>query len=256
MISLLRELGIERAEWEAGGNVMPPRPDARLDDRSEADKLDRWLSDTLPDWLNGVITRHVEKQVDRVQVAKDALELYKELGDEPPAEIVNLAASPKPILVPAIDAWAYAYVVIDDLRSTEYPGTAGRLDLNGEVYSLIAALVKGNPEPLMGSGLKRLRWLFLGYLPDFIAADTGDGNGSTVEVLDPDTVGEEELQAVIHRISKAHLGNNPIASLVMARYFAREPGDPAKARLVQLQDKMNGLARILLEVTGGAGAQQ
>jgi hypothetical protein len=215
LISLLRELGIERNQWEADGNALPPRPEAPaasqplLGPNSEIDKLERWLSEALPDWLGTVITRHSERLIDLREVAQEVVKSYQARGAKPPPEEVERAESPEPVYVRPQSAWDRAYVVIDNLRTGEYQGGAGQLDLKGEVYRLIAAVVKGKPEAVMDPGLKRLRWLFLGSLPDFIAANPGDGNGATTEVLDPDKVGVDEVIAVFDRISKSHLRTDP-----------------------------------------------
>lgn len=253
LISLLRELGIKRAQWEAE-NPMPSRPDSRLNDNTEVDKLERWLSDILPAWLNGVINQHVEKKIDLREVAKEVVASYEIRNVEPPENEKRRAQAPDPEFVRAQNAWDYAYVVIDDLRAGEYQGYAGRLDLKGEVYGLIAALVKGKPESLLGTGLKRLRWLFIGCLPDFIAADAGDGNGATVEVLDPTKFGVDDVDSVFHRISKAHLRYDPRWSRVLSRMIIEKKADPAKLRLVQLQEDVNDATRIILEEAGKVGA--
>jgi hypothetical protein len=214
LISLLRELGIDRKPGDAAGIPMPPRPAAFAGastlppQNSEVDKLERWLSDALPNWLDRVIADHVEKEIDICEEVRRVVEGLRRIGDVPPRDLVETAESPQPVLR-RTNAWDCAYVVIDDLRSGEYSGGAGRNEFKGEVYSLIAALVKGKSEALMGRGLKRLRWMFLGYLPDFIAADGGDGNGATTEVLDPDAIKEEEVEAVLDRISKAYLLTGP-----------------------------------------------
>jgi hypothetical protein len=225
LISLLRELGIDRKQWDIEGSRMPQRPTAVSDGRklpslnSEVDKLDRWLSDSLPTWLDEVIIKHVEKEIDIRPAVKDAVEAFKKLGAPPPPELVAQAESPQPIYV-LPNAWDYAYVVIDDLRPSGYQGNAARIELKGEVYSLIAALVKGKSESLMPRGLKRLRWMFLGYLPDFIAADEADGNGAKTEVLDPDAIGANDVLAVFDRIAQSHLRTDP-RSAAMARTAAR-----------------------------------
>ena len=205
---------------------MPQRPTAVAEGRtlpslnSEVDKLDRWLSDSLPKWLDEVITRHVEKEIDIRPAVKDAVEAFKQLGAPPPPELVAQAESPQPIYVRP-NAWDYAYVVIGDLRPSGYQGNAARIELKGEVYSLIAALVKGKSESLMPRGLQNgCGWMFLGYLPDFIAADEAEGNGAKNEELDTDAIGANDVLAVFDRIAQSHLRTDP-RSAAMARTAAR-----------------------------------
>ena len=124
------------------------------------------------------------------------------------------------------------------------------------MYSLIAALVKGKAESLMGRGLKRLRWMFLGYLPDFIAADEGDGNGATTEVLDPNAVGAKEVEAVFARISEAHLHTDPkfeVTLHALAEAYVELVAlqvDGSNTSLVRLQAKTSEFAAKLLDVSG------
>ena len=261
LISLLRELGVDRQQWDTDGSGMPPRPAAfaevsRLPPlNSEVDKLERWLSDALPNWLDEVITKHVEKEIDIRKAIQEAVDALKKNGVEPPPDLVAKAESQQPIIVRP-NAWDYAYVVIDDLRSSEYNGSAARNEFKWEVYSLIAALVKGKAESLMGRGLKRLRWMFLGYLPDFIAADEGDGNGATTEVLDPNAVGAKEVEAVFARISEAHLHTDPkfeVTLHALAEAYVELAAlqvDGSNTSLVRLQAKTSEFAAKLLDVSG------
>jgi hypothetical protein len=264
LISLLRELGIDRKQWDIEGSRMPQRPTAVAEGRtlpslnSEVDKLDRWLSDSLPKWLDEVITKHVEKEIDIRPAVKDAVEGFKKLGAPPPLELVAQAESPHPIYVRP-NAWDCAYVVIDDLRPSAYLGSAARIELKGEVYRLIAALVNGKSERLMTRGLKRLRWMLLGCLPDFIAADEGDGNGATTEVLDPDAIGANDVLAVFDRISQSHLRTDPdykaMASAV-ARFLLKSAAsqvNSVETLLVRLQIVTSEFAATLLEESGKLG---
>ena len=205
--SLIRELGIEEKNLVTT-NPMPTRPANTTAIGSqqvgEVDKIERWLSDELPNWLGGVVMKHVEKSIDRRMIARNMVEAYKEQGAEPPADVLAQATAVDPILERAV-AWDYAYVVIDCLRVSSYSAASARNNLDGEVRSLIAALVKGKPEDAMHPGLLKLRWMFLGYLPDFIAPADVNGNGAILEELDPAAVGVDDVSAVFIRMSKAEL---------------------------------------------------
>jgi hypothetical protein len=222
--SLLRELGIDPKSSES----MPPRPGGG-DATSglpllggEVDKLERWLADELPAWLARVISTHLEREIDARPAAKEAVEAIRKLNQEPPDAVLKTAESATPVMI-RVNPWEFAYVVIDELRAVAYNGAGARTELKGEVLSLVAALVKGKPEPAMPGGLKRLRWMFLGYLPDFIkAAAPGNdtvaagaaplaadhlekGNGAIVEHLDANAAGIPDIVAMLANLFDAKL---------------------------------------------------
>jgi hypothetical protein len=211
--SLLRELAID-PEKVAPADVMPPRPGGGDTSGAvpllggEVDKLDKWLADELPSWLGRIINAHLDRHVDAREAAKKLLEYYKDTGQEVDPvvldEIRENSEAPNPVLVRAA-SWQFAYVIVDDLRTSEYQGSSARTELRGEVEKLIAALVKGKSEEALHPGLRRLRWMFLGYLPDFLAADPGDGTGAVVEYLEPGAIGETEVLAVFTRLADAQL---------------------------------------------------
>ena len=111
----------------------------------------------------------------------------------------------------------------------------------------------------MTRGLKRLRWMLLGYLPDFIAADEGDGNGATTEVLDPDEIGANDVLAVFDRISQSHLRTDPsykamasaVARLLVAS--AASQANSVDTPLVRLQIVTSEFTATLLEESGKLG---
>jgi hypothetical protein len=126
------------------------------------------------------------------------------------------------------------------LRTSEYQGSSARTELRGEVEKLIAALVKGKSEEALHPGLRRLRWMFLGYLPDFLAADPGDGTGAVLEHLEPDAIGVPEVLAVFTRLADAQLiseawystkASGVAEGMVLAITFNTSP----EPRLVRLQ---------------------
>lgn len=211
--SLLRELAID-PQQVAPADVMPPRPGSGSSGGAvpllggEVDKLDKWLADELPAWLGRIINAHLERQVDASAAARKLLEYYQTTGQEVDPEVLadirKNSEAPAPVMVRAA-SWQFAYVVIDDLRTSEYQGSSARTELRGEVEKLIAALVKGKSEEALHPDLKRLRWMFLGYLPDFLAANPGDGSGAVLEHLEPGAIGEDEVRAVFARLADAQL---------------------------------------------------
>jgi hypothetical protein len=254
LISLLRELGIDVLSM-AQEKRMPQRPGIPGADPAshllggEVDKLERWISDELPNWLGGVITTHVEVEVDARDLAKQALQLHNKLGVEASKALQDQANAPEKISIRP-NSWNCAYVVIDELRTPKYQGKGARTELKGEVQSLIAALVKGKPEVAMHPGLKRLRWMFLGYLPDFIPAAQSDGNGATVEVLNPAGIGAADVLEVLNRMANAHLklsSEEPLArgTVNFVVQTAETQGTP-ETRLAVLQRLINSWSASLL----------
>jgi hypothetical protein len=245
LLSLLRELGIDTKQLETD-DKMPPRPTAEggLEMAGEIDKVERWLADELPNWLGRVIVRHIEKKIDIRDAARQALKYYEQKNEMPPLELTENANAAQPIYVRP-NAWDSAYIVIDDLRSNRYEGKGPRTELKGEVLSLIAALVKNKPEQTLHPGLRRLRWMFLGYLPDFIPAATDtDKNGATLETLDPAAIGRAEVAAIVDRIWQALLPKkeiNPQSVGASARYIVRiaERDTRPDSRLAVLQQEAN-----------------
>lgn len=253
LLALLRELGIILD----AGDAVPPRPNASSQIGAlagEIDKLERWLSEELPNWLGSVIIKHVEKQIDIRPEAKKALEYYEHSSQAVPEEIRKNAEASEPIYVRP-NAWDFAYVVVDELRSSNYRATGPRTELKGEVRSLIAALVQGKPEPLLHPGLRRLRWMFLGFLPDFVSANAGETNLVTLEVLDPEKIGVPEVAAIVDRIWEALLPRqamNQHSVGASARFIVKkaEKNSIPQFRLSALQREANEFTVVILEEIG------
>ena len=165
------------------------------------------------------------------------------------------AKSDKPILVRRVP-WDYAYIVIDDLRAPTYQGnTDERTDLSVDVANLIAAMVKGKPEAAINPGLKRLRWMFLGNLPEILPQADIDGNGATLEQLDPKAVGWQDVFAMFDRMSLAYLpiaDGNPIVLKAWSKAIVQTVDSatpPATTRMESIQAQANtSAAQLLAEV--------
>lgn len=221
LISLLRELEID-TEHLPPERAMPRRPGgpsgAGLAETlpGEIDKLERWLSDELPRWLGDVITRHVEREFDARVAARQTIELLQQQGLQVTDDLVTRANAEAPIKQRHI-VWDCAYVVIDDLRGPGYSGPGLRTEFSREVIHLVAALIKGKFST--HSGLTRLRWMFLGYLPDFISAAQPKQNvdGAMVEKLDPASIGKDDVVGIFDRISEARI---PLDGAFFARATA------------------------------------
>jgi hypothetical protein len=254
LLSLLRELGINAKQAETE-DKMPARPNTQSTAEmvGEIDKLERWLSDELPKWLGNVISKHLERKVDIRDAARHALQYFEQKGEEPPGDLKQNANSPAPIFARP-NTWDFAYVVIDDLREDNYQGTGARTELKGELRSLIAGLVKNKSEQTLHPGLRRLRWMFLGYLPDFIPAATqADKNGATLEMLDPAAIGKDEVAAVVDRIWQALLPKKDVpqeTARANARTIVRlaERTANAENRLFALQQEVSDFSMDVLAV--------
>jgi hypothetical protein len=253
LLSLLRELGIALdADQTIPYRPRPLSAEAATIGTGEVDKLERWISQELPEWLGRVINRHVEKEIDARPRAIDAVKFLASQNIEVPKKLRATADSEDPVIVRA-NAWDFAYVVFDDLRSARYPGTGPRTELKGEILSLVAALARGKSEAELAPGLGRLRWMFLGYLPDFIAAASAGRSGATVEVLEPAAVGEKEILSIFERMSEAHVQMQegatlllPIMAATIAEFAARSPAP----KLAALQAETSGVAKRLLSRLG------
>jgi hypothetical protein len=259
--SLLREFGIDAALAEK----MPARPGPRSGDNQppqlagEFDKLELWLSDDLPAWLARVIDTHLARKVDRREGARNAVTALQQIGAPVPQDIADQAGAPEAVMVRQ-NPWDYAYVVIDDLRSAKYrnQGQVPRTELRGEVRSLIAALIQGKPEQAMPAGLRRLRWLLLGDLPDFLPEADATRDGATVERLDPTTIGPADVLLVWTRMAQAYM---PIAEVqpLISRSWSRSvvkkvddsrPPISSETRLAAMQTEANSLLTELLKEVG------
>jgi hypothetical protein len=256
LTSLIGELGIDPEVLK----TMPSRPGASDATTGlpllggEVDKLDRWIADELPAWLGRVINTHLDRQIDAREAARQVVEGMRLLGQQPPAEVVKNSEAPNPILK-RVNLWDFAYIVIDDLRVAGFPAGKPRSNLQGEVLSLVAALVKGKPEAAMPTGLRRLRWMFLGYLPDFIEKATADGNGATLETLDPGKVEAAQVVEMFWRMSEAKLpiqewNQNWAQASAQAVILLADLQPIAAPRLSRLQQNAGVFATQLLSVIG------
>lgn len=160
---------------------MPARPQADLPSAApDGDKLRRWASETVPRWFAKVLeeTRPARRDA-RAEATRKVAEL-RAAGQAVPADLVALAEQPEPVWIE--DGWRVAWIALDGLVQSR---------LSGELRDLIAGLTgAAEEETAMPPILRRLRWLFLGYRPDFVAQ-----GHITVEVLDPTAIGAAEAMA-------------------------------------------------------------
>lgn len=153
---------------------MPERPDELLPSGSpDGDKLKRWASESVPRWFAGILDECRPKLVDLREAAIEARRRLRAEGSPIPPQLEEEANSPEPVLVER--GWKVGWIALNRLTSTRLPA---------EVVDLIAGLAGTTQnEPDVAPSLRRLRWLFLGYRPDFI--QSGD---VTLEPLRYDTI--------------------------------------------------------------------
>ena len=178
MIRVLADhLGVPSAKL----SEMPKRPQADLpNDAPDGDKLRLWASETVPDWFAEVVKESRPRPKDARQNATAEVAQLKAEGKSVPEKLSQVADSPEPVWIE--DGWRTAWVVLDGLAETRLSG-----DLRDLIGGLIGSSKEENDVPAI---LRRLRWVFLGYRPDFIVQ--GD---IIVEVLDPAAVDADHAVA-------------------------------------------------------------
>ncbi len=142
---------------------IPERPNVLLPSGApDGDKLKRWASETVPGWFAGILEEYRPKIFDLRQDAIEQRERLTGSGLPVPPQLIEEADSPEPILVDR--GWKVAWIALNRITNTKLPA---------EIVDLIAGLAgTAQNEADVPSSLRRLRWLFLGYRPDFI--QTGD----------------------------------------------------------------------------------
>jgi hypothetical protein len=177
---------------------MPERPDATLPAGSvDGDKLRRWASVLLPNWFVQVLERNRVVEIDRAEEARKFVEQAAKFNVEVSDEVATMAASTVPL--PAEhEHWVLAWIALDSLPETTIPS---------EIKDFIAALAgAGRDEASMPAVLRRLRWLFLGYRPDFLAEAE-----AAVEILDPANITTTDVSTLLDSAVAAGRAANPVA---------------------------------------------
>lgn len=188
---LVRAIGFQLGISTDVLDTMPPRPSAALPSSTpNADKLRRWASEDIPLWFDGVLGRFRESTVDLRVEAQRRIDVLRAANVPPSAEDVALAAQPAPQL-DTRRRWSIAWIVMSGLLNQR---------LNEEVRDLLAGVVGGKlTESSMPQQLRRLRWLFVGYVPDFLSAEQ-----VMPEVLDPMAIGREQLLEGVTRLADSN----------------------------------------------------
>ena len=117
----------------------------------------------------------------------------------------------------------------------------------------MAALIQGKPEQAMPAGLRRLRWMLLGDLPDYLAEADATRDGATLERLDPSGVGLDEVRIVWDRMAEAYVpiaAVDPIVPRAWSKSVLRATNDDQPSvdkRLAKMQYWANFLLPELVE---------
>lgn len=160
MIRVLADhLGVPAARL----SEMPTRPDAQLPAGAlDGDKLKRWASESVPNWFATILEECRPKLVDLREEAIAQRNRLQADNLAVPPQLNEDADSAEPILVDR--GWKAGWIALNRITSTKLPA---------EIVDLIAGLAGTTQnEADVSPSLRRLRWLFLGYRPDFIR--TGD----------------------------------------------------------------------------------
>lgn len=156
---------------------VPKRPADGPTGPQGSDKLLKWASEEIPAWFDGVLARRRVSEFDEVANAREYVALLNRQGEAVPARMQELASSPAPKYVTRT-LWDMLWIALDRIAESR---------MSDEVKNLLSGLVGGKAEEgAVPAERRRLRWLFLGYVPDFLA----DGE-VTAEILDPMQIGAD-----------------------------------------------------------------
>ncbi len=168
------QLGVAKGTLDA----MPPRPGPDLPAKSaDADKLKKWASEEVPRWFDKVLAEHRATEIDAREEARRQVDVLRRAGVRVPEDMQQRAVSAEAIL-DTRNRWTVAWVILDGLAETT---------LSADIWDCIGGLIGNVSEQSVPQELRRLRWLFLGQVPDFLASD------ATLEPLDPSKIGPKEF---------------------------------------------------------------
>ncbi|KGF69767.1 hypothetical protein LL06_08725 [Hoeflea sp. BAL378] len=157
--------------------TMPERPSADLPPHAQdGDKVDRWASNKMVNWFTDILEKHRKIEVNKSERARIVL---AELGADTPQHMVDIANEAPDIIVEE-KRWSVGWIAIDDLNV---------VSMSAHVKSFVSALLGADVAESSVTGVRQdLRWLFLGYVPDFLLSEE-----VTIEHLD---TGVPELQLI------------------------------------------------------------
>jgi hypothetical protein len=238
--AILSQLGVDSGVI----NTIPERPSSDLPTAApNPDKLRRWASEDVPAWFDGVLTTF--RLADPVQEARRRIAKLKEINVVPAPEDAERAAQ---AIGDLKERWPTAWIVVTGLWKSR---------LTEEVRDFVAGLIGGrSAEDAVLSQLRRLRWVFIGYAPDFLAVSE-----VTRELLDPRGIGTGELAVGIERLADSlgvELGfadqlPTLIDGLVTYHGASAQKISVATARLPFFQGLFPGCAKAFLQRSNGSG---
>lgn len=184
LLSICEQLGIPATEL----SDMPARPSTDSSSGvGSTDKLLRWASEEVPIWFDTVLATHRYQAVDRKAKARAVIQSLEELNVDVPKDLRDLAEGPMEHKN-ADSRWDLLWIAVDRLTESR---------MSSDVRNLLAGLTGGKQaEASMPSELRRLRWLFLGYVPDFLSVDDVSSE-VTAEMLDPMEIGADAVVATL-----------------------------------------------------------
>jgi hypothetical protein len=169
---------------------MPARPSAHLPLNSlDGDKLKKWASDDLPLWFADVLKAHRERRQDPRLYARrimQEIELIPEAVRTDANKRALAAARDVADAAPVADQDDYylIWVALEDFSSQR---------ISAEVRDFIAGLLRDRDEEAWPE-VRRLRWLFLGSMPEFLASDQ-----ITSEAISAQSIGVQQLMENVSR---------------------------------------------------------
>jgi hypothetical protein len=131
-------------------STLPVRPDR--------DKPQKWASEDVPKWFAEQLEKHEDEVADQRGAAREVVAEVRRLQDAMPiASVARIAENAAPVRT---QTRPIAWIVLDQMDRS----TVERI-----LPNLLAGLIGvGLEEASIPPALRRLRWLFLGYSPDFL----------------------------------------------------------------------------------------
>ena len=207
----------------------------------DLDKLEKWKSEALPDWLGLAMHRHPAAAIAAAADRADGLadDPAADLDDPPAAATGAAAAAPEPPPARQQRVW----VVLDNLHSAP---------LSSDVEDVLAGLMGLNrPQAALPAHLRGMRWLFLGATPRVLLP-----HRPTVEKLEPQAIGSNEVRAMLeYMMSSNNLPADVTQYLQTALETWLEGDDPRlqypPQRLQTIQTHLGQLSGKFYKTYGG-----
>jgi hypothetical protein len=174
--------------------ALPPRPALDMPSgSSDDDKLYRWASQTVPNWFAEVLKAYLPSTIDKRTLAQRSVALSIAMDVSPGSQALELAYRQKPVWE---ERWTLGWVALDD---------PARMAMTPEVQGFLAGMAGvGQDEQEVPETLRRIRWVYLGCCPDFLA-----GANPCVELITPNSH-LADVDTLIHSALAAGRRGNPL----------------------------------------------